>query len=416
MGTKTNKKKNINKRTKQIFLIDLLLFLCIICVAAIFHMTGDRIDPSTLALNGDSEMTVSIGEDFVDPGTNIEDAKVEGTVDTSTSGTYTLEYTYRGNTITRTVYVVDSDRIIMGVKGSMTQLVKQGDPYIENGAFAIDKSNGALDEDKISISGEVDTSVPGDYIVKYTAVNDDAVSSVSRTVRVLSENDFGQNDTEVSVMMYSSVYTYDDIPAKLNGNWILDSDLEEQLQYLSDRNYYYPGWKELRAWIDGEISLPENSIAMTFDVGSTSFFKYGLPLLEKYKIPSTVFLTCWEKNGAAGKVKKYASEYLDMESNSYSMRQAGGVSGYRSIVAAMSLEEIAEDLKKAQEIVKNNDAYSYPYGDVTTDAMQAVKDQGIQCAFTTDYGRIAQGMDPLRLPRVRVLGNESFEVWRQSVR
>mgnify|MGYP002626973812 CR=1 FL=1 len=369
-----------------------------------------------LALNGDEEITIELGEDYDDPGTNVESAAVSGEVDTSSAGTYVIEYTYRDQKVTRTVYVTDPDRIVMGVRGSETQLVKQGDPYIENGAFAIDKKSGAISPDDIKVSGEVDTSTPGDYVVTYTAATDDAASSITRTVRVLTEEDFGSNDNEVSVMMYGSVYTSSDIPAKLTGNWILDTDFEEQLKYLSDRNYYYPGWKELRAWIDGKISLPDNSIAVTFDGGKKALFQYGVPLLEKYRIPATIFLTCWEKNGAEGKIRKYASEYASFESNSYAMHQGGHVSGYTGIVAEMSKSEIKEDLAKAYEVIRSNDAFSYPYGDVTTDAYEAVEEQGFSCAFTTYYGRVTPGMDPMKLPRVRVLGTESFEVWRQSVR
>jgi peptidoglycan/xylan/chitin deacetylase (PgdA/CDA1 family) len=216
--------------------------------------------------------------------------------------------------------------------------------------------------------------------------------------------------------MYNHVYSADDRPSNLTGNWILDTDLEEQVKFLSENGYYYPGWKELRAWIDGEISLPAKSIVVTFDGGKKDFLKHGAPLFEEYRIPVTVFMACWEKNAGAEKVVKYASSYIDFESHSYAMAQGGQSRGYRGIVADMSKDEIKEDLEKAHKIIGNNDAFSYPYGDVTNDCIEALQEQGILCAFITDYGRVRQGMDPYRLPRVRVLGDQSFESWRQSVR
>ena len=413
---KNNNKKQKNKNLKLILLIDLMLVMCIACVIAIGKMhTPAPAEP--LALIGDQEVSIELGSEYTDPGVNNARAEVSGEVDTGTAGDYNIVYRLGDQEVVRTVHVIQPGNIVIGLRGSKVQLVRQGDPYIENGAFAInkDKEGGMIVEDQITVEGEVDTSKPGEYEVTYTVPFGSTNYTATRTVRVLSPEEFGDNDYEVSVMMYNSVYTADDVPARLNGNWILDTDLEEQLKYLGERDYYFPGWRELRAWIDGKISLPEKSIAVTFDVGKKETLKYGIPLLEKYKIPATVFMVCWEDNGAAGKVRKYASEYVDFESNSYAMHQAGYDPNYRGIVGEMSQEEIAEDLVKASKIV-GNDAYAYPYGEAPGIAYRAVQDQGFQCAFLTDYGRVRQGMDPHLLPRVRVLGDESFEVWRQSAR
>jgi hypothetical protein len=91
------------------------------------------------------------------------------------------------------------------------------------------------------------------------------------------------------------------------------------------------------------------------------------------------------------------------------------VKGHKGRVAVMSAEEIREDLAMAAELVGSNDAIAYPYGDYTDSMLEAVREQGISCAFTIEYDRVRKGMDPARLPRIRVLGNESFETWKYSV-
>ena len=67
------------------------------------------------------------------------------------------------------------------------------------------------------------------------------------------------------------------------------------------------------------------------------------------------------------------------------------------------------------ELTGTNDAMAYPYGDYTEDMLDAVREQGIACAFTVEYDRVRKGMDPAKLPRVRVLGDESFQIWKDSV-
>ena len=306
--------------------------------------------------------------------------------------------------------------IIIGLKGSQVQLVLKGDPYIENGAFAIDTENGAIDQDEIKIKGKVDTETPGDYEVKYIVRDGWSKITATRTVRVLSKKEFGDKAKDVPVLMYHWVYTKKKVPKELDANWILKKDLDKQMAYLEENEFYYPGWKELRAWVDGEISIPAKCVVVTFDDGKKEFLKYGIPVLEKHHVPATSFMICWEDNDALRKLKKYASPYVDFESHTYAMHQkTTNNTGYKGVAPEMKPEEISADLAKAREVVGTNDAFAYPYGELTDDLVDAVRDQGFQCAVTTEYDRVRQGADPMKLPRVRVIGDGSFESWKASV-
>lgn len=310
-----------------------------------------------------------------------------------------------------------ADKVVIGLKGSQVQLVLQGEPYIENGAFAIDTAEGAIPESEIKVKGKVDTAEPGEYTVKYTAKGASGKASAERTVRVLTDEEYGDKAGNVPVMMYHWIYTANDVPEDLDGNWILDTTLEEHLSWLKENEFYYPGWKELRAWIDGKISLPSKVTVLTFDDGKEAFLKYGIPLFEKYQIPVTSFMIGWEKNKGAKKIKMYTSPYLDYESHTYAMHQKVEplVDGHKGIMASMSKDEIKADLTKAAELTGSNDAMAYPYGDYTDDMLEAVREQNILCAFTVEYDRVRQGMDPAKLPRIRVMGDESFQTWKDSV-
>ena len=61
---------------------------------------------------------------------------------------------------------IEEAHITVGLKGSEEMIVKQGDPFINPGAFAIDDRTGPL-----SIAaerGHVDTGTPGEYHISYT--------------------------------------------------------------------------------------------------------------------------------------------------------------------------------------------------------------------------------------------------------
>ncbi len=368
----------------------------------IFIMAGCS---TTLKLNGESEVIVNIGQTYEDEGTNVDKAQVSGEVDTSKEGDYTVKYTYKEQEVERIVHVVNPDNLVVGLRGSEKTIVKQGDPYIESGAFGIDKNSGVLDD--FEISGQVDTETPGEYGIIYTFKSGYIKKEIVRQVEVVAKDEFKANTGGIPVMMYHYVYTESDKPEKLNSNYISDKKLEEQLKYLKNEGYYFPSFRELRAYADGKISLPQKSVILTFDDGQKGFLNYGVSLLNKYKVPATSFLI-GIKDGES-KIKTYASPYVAFESHSYNMHRAGGNIGHGGVISALSKEQIVEDLKQQIDMVGSDNAFAYPYGDVTEDAKEAVAEAEIQCAFTTAYGKVHVGDDYREFSRVRVHGTNSLD-------
>lgn len=221
---------------------------------------------------------------------------------------------------------------------SLSSVVNINEEYVDEGTN-IKKAEKECD---------VDTSKAGSYEVKYTFKSGYLTKSVTRKVEVIPESQFDANTEGVPVLMYHYVYTENDRPAQLNSNYILDTKLEQQLKYLKENDYYFPSFRELRAYADGKISLPRKSVILTFDDGQMGFLAYGIPILNEYEVPATSFLI--GINDGESKVKNYASQYVSFESHSYDMHHVGGTIGH---------------------------------GGVTDDAKAAVAEVEIQCAFTT---------------------------------
>lgn len=398
------------KKLKKFLIIDMILLIAVVAVFVATRYVG------ALDMRGDTEITVELGEEFEDPGVKSSWASASGDVDTDKVGKYTITYRLWGKSVTRTVHVIDPNQFVVGLKGSEIQKVKEGDPYIEGGAFAIDRKKGPVMDTDIQISGKVDTSKPGTYEIKYKVKFNDVERVATRKVEVISEDKFGKKADRVPVMMYHWIYTDEDKPENIDGNWIHDKELERHLKHLNSEKFYYPSWKELRAWIDGEIELPDKSIILTFDDGKKAFLKNGKPLFEKYKVPVTSFMICRDRNDPNTKMKKYASEYIDFESHTHSLHRGGSTPGYRGIIADLDKHEISKDLKNAYKVLGNNDALAYPYGDYTDEAREAIREEGILCAFTTEYGRVERGMDYTVLPRIRVFGTTNFEIWKDAIK
>lgn len=396
--------RKLNKKHVMITFIPIIVMIVLI-FWFVFRKT------ETLELIGNEKEIFMLNSIYEEKGTNLEDVEMIGNVDTSQEGQYEIKYQYKNQTVKRFVEVLNNKQIVMNLNGSQDTYVLKGQKYIESGCHVIDQNEGNL-TDQVKITGKVDTQKVGDYEIIYSVQNKEGIyCSKKRTVHVV--NEFEKNSHGIPVLMYHYVYTPDDLPKTINTNYILDSKLEEQLKYLKDQDFYFPSYQELSAYIKGEIDLPKKSVILTFDDGQKGFLKYGIPLLEKYQIPATSFIIA-SQNGKE-KVKKYASEYITFQSHSYDMHKGGGNIGHGGIISALNMEQIKEDLLKAQNIVENTEAFAYPYGDVTVQGQQAIQEAEILCAFTTEYGKVKKGQDPTKLPRVRVLGESSLQSYIASL-
>ncbi len=399
--------------------IVLLIVVAILVAAEVFLITvgrtrnsqindssKDASDGSASAAAGASASTGDSTDASADAGDSTDGSN--DTTDHTGGGSDIGDTSVGQNTIDE---LPDSHHLTVGLHGTNPTLVKQGDPYIESGAFCIDDRSGIIKS--YSIDGAADTSQPGDYKIYYTFESDNAIKRIERTVRVLPTTEFDTKTDGVAVFMYHYVYSEDDVPENLNGNYILDSELEAQLKWLKENDFYYPSFAELRAFVDGEISLPMKSCILTFDDGQKGFLKYGIPLLEKYEIPAVSFLIVSKE--AEGIMTSNPSEYISYESHSYDMHRAGGNIGHGGIISALSRAEIVDDLKTAIDVLGSSAAFAYPYGDYTDEARAAVLEAGILCSFTTEYDWVRVGDDPSALPRVRIVGDAGLEAFKGSI-
>ena len=291
--------------------------------------------------------------------------------------------------------------IVIGLNGDEDTYVLVGEEYLEAGAHATEPTDGVLN-DAIEVSGEVDTTKAGDYEVTYRVSDSSGhTAEAVRTVHVVDEMETMQGG--VPILMYHYVYSADNPSAAIDGNYLLDTKLEEQLAYLVENDFYFPSYPELKAFIEGGHSLPARSVVLTFDDAEAGFLDVGIPILEKYGVPATSFVICSDAD-AAQKVIDHRSPYVSFQSHSYGLHQAGGTIGHGGLISALTKDQIVEDLTHAQEILGTTEAFAYPFGDVTADGQQAVREAGILCAFTTQNSWAHVGDDVTALPRVRISG------------
>lgn len=299
------------------------------------------------------------------------------------------------------------------LRGDNTVRIPAGETFSEPGFRATDVyGNDITDSVEVRIPSLVTDD--GDHIVLYSVKDRNGNRAMARR-RILLEHpvqtEEGRN-RGLSVLMYHMVYDPLDPPDwPIDTNMITTNALEEELQYLTENGYYFPSWEEVRSYLDGEIDLPEKSVCLTFDDGKKIFEEYGVPLIQKYDVRATAFIIgTYRGDHWASKAKEY--DHLWLGSHSYDMHRSGGYIGHGGIFTALGYDDALADLKKSAEQIGSTGAFAYPFGDYTDQCAMEVRDAGFLCAFTTEYGRIYPGNDPMKLRRMRVSGSPTLEQFK----
>ena len=164
---------------------------------------GPDTEVPVITLNGPSTVTMIIGDSYTEVIPTASDSRdgdltssivQVGSVDPTTPGRYTVTYNVSdsaGNNaveVVRTVTVLVPDIIppIIILKGSNPMNLNINEPYIELNATAYDERYGNV-TNNIVITGSVDTSVTGTYLIQYNVSDPlgNVAIEVVRTVNVV---------------------------------------------------------------------------------------------------------------------------------------------------------------------------------------------------------------------------------------
>lgn len=151
--------------------------------------------PPEIMLNGPEVVEIECGDAYFEPGVTATDncagsvtVEVEGNLPRPTPvGDYVRTYRARdaaGNTATavRTLRVRDTKGPSVRIAGQTSARVACGERYVDPGATALDDCSGTT---AVTVSGTLDTKVPGEYVVTYNATDGGGnTASASRTVTV----------------------------------------------------------------------------------------------------------------------------------------------------------------------------------------------------------------------------------------
>lgn len=244
----------------------------------------------------------------------------------------------------------------------------------------------------------------------------------------------GFDDVKIPVLMYHHL---DD---NLNNNVAISpNNFESQMKALKEEGYNTITIQQLNDYLDSGIKLPPNPLLITFDDGYLSNYEKAYPILKKYEMHAEIFVIAsqiLEKGEVPPHSKaipkmnwdqlKEMNDYITIQSHSwdshYKLKSRNGkvnaaLFGPAYINGELENQQqyekrIKHDFIRSRNLIKEKLGYepvaiSYPYGNISADAINIAKDAGFTLGFVINNKGNLNGDYRFSLNRITVNGNDS---------
>lgn len=207
-------------------------------------------------------------------------------------------------------------------------------------------------------------------------------------------------EIKLPILMYHSV---DETGSPYS---VSETMLKEHIKVLLDEGFTTVNAEEVASWVNGNGSLPENPVLITFDDGYQNNFEKAFPILKTYNAKAVMFVV----GSTIGKdtyvdglpmtphftleqlMDMENSGLIDVQCHTYNMHQVGGRDTYPARVGVTQKTGETEDayrlalkndINEFKEVVFAPMALAYPHGKYTDIAEEVFRSEGIEMTFTT---------------------------------
>lgn len=178
-------------------------------------------------------------------------------------------------------------------------------------------------------------------------------------------------------------------------------NFEAHLQYLKEAEFELMTFSDAIGYL--KDSSPAKSVAViTIDDAFKSFYENGLPLLEKYSFPATLFVNTKTVGGAS---------YMDWIELKDAMKRGIEIGNhthshdfYLNLDKQDRYNYFESEIKICQELIESNlkvspTVFAYPYGEFDTQMQSIVREAGFIAAAAQYSGVINHLTDLMACPR-----------------
>ena len=199
---------------------------------------------------------------------------------------------------------------------------------------------------------------------------------------------------------------------------VTPAQFEAQLQALAEPGMHVLRLADLPGFLAGREPLPPRSVVITVDDGHVSFYQHAFPLLQKYRLPATLFV----HTGAVGSPEHMswaqiqevaASGLVSVQAHSQTHQNLAARAPRETDLAYRRRLEVEVQTSRKQIEQQLPGAavnqFAYPYGDASPGLMDTLERNAFELGLSARAGGNGFFRPPFLLQRSLVLGDFSLE-------
>ena len=199
------------------------------------------------------------------------------------------------------------------------------------------------------------------------------------------------------------------------------AQFEQHLRYLKSSSHTPVSLDQIEAHLLSGSDLPDNAVAITLDDGFEDNYTNAYPLLKKYNIPATIFLT----SGLMGGTNQWMCErgfperkmlgWQQIEEMDRGKIDFGAHTVSHPKLSELGIEACTKEILQSKQTIEERlgqpcHHFAYPYGLFTEATARVVEHTGFKLACSTRSGFNNSERDPFILHRIEVYGTDP--VWK----
>lgn len=200
-------------------------------------------------------------------------------------------------------------------------------------------------------------------------------------------------------------------------------EFEKQIKFLKQSGLLCINFSELMRKIYAKESLL-NTVCVTFDDGYADNYEIALPILKKYGIPASIFVS----TGFIGKMKT-TSQGEELAIMTETMINDLSVTGLveclphghlHQHLETLNPSEVKTDVLESQMILdrltgKTIPGFAYPFGSYSEKTVEVLSSLGFKGALTVEEGVVTPDSKPFELPRMTMSREVSFTEFKCKI-
>ena len=231
-----------------------------------------------------------------------------------------------------------------------------------------------------------------------------------------TDDNRGLASPSIPILMYHRVA--DDGDPGLARYRVTPAQFEQQMGWLKQNDFTPLSLDLLKSARQGDRRFPRRPVLITFDDGYRDFYDHAWPVLRKLAFPSVMFVVAGKVGDRSDWDQAFGRPEPLMDWTELAEISAGGVTiGSHSLMhrrfSRLDVRDAYDDMRVSAEIIdralgQRPSAFCYPYGVYDRLVERLLPICAYEFAFTCDPPAATPQDNPLRLPRIEIMGYDDI--------